>query len=93
MKIRSNIAAVIAVTLAVSSQVYAEKDIERPPRPSFASLDGNADGEIDFEEFSLHELPHGDHQTVFSDIDSDGDGFISNREFKNHKPPRHPKHS
>lgn len=61
---------------------------DRPQRPEFSSLDLNSDSEISFEEFSSHELPHGDHETIFNNIDTDGSGFISETEFTSHKPPR-----
>ena len=95
MRIRSNVMIAIAMGLAVSSQVYAEDNEQakgkKPPRPSFASIDANVDGEIDFDEFSLQELPHGDHQTVFSEIDTDSDGIVTKQEYQKHKPPRRPK--
>jgi len=83
----------IVVTLLVlaSNQVLAkntQNDGDRPSRPTFESIDSNSDGDIDFDEFSSHELPHGDHQTVFDEIDTDNNGVISNEEFTNHKPPR-----
>jgi len=78
--------------LAASNQALANKkphgDGDRPQRPSFASIDANADSNIDIDEFSLHDLPFGDHQTVFDNIDSDNNGLISQEEFENHKPPR-----
>ncbi|MBU2925944.1 EF-hand domain-containing protein [Colwellia sp. 4_MG-2023] len=83
----------IVVTLLVlaSNQVLAkntQNDGDRPSRPTFESIDSNSDGDIDFDEFSSQELPHGDHQTVFDEIDTDNNGVISNEEFTNHKPPR-----
>lgn len=83
----------IVVTLLVlaSSQVLAKSNQnseDRPSRPTFESIDSNGDSDIDFDEFSSHELPHGDHQTVFDEMDTDNNGVISNEEFTNHKPPR-----
>lgn len=64
---------------------------EKPPgKPKFSMLDTNNDGDINFEEFSAHKLPHGDHQHVFDMIDTDHNGIISQNEFKDHKPPRPP---
>lgn len=75
-----------------SGMVQAESNREAPPqRPSFASLDGDEDGEISFDEFSSHEVPRGDHETIFNHIDADSDGIITEEEFENHKPPQRPK--
>jgi len=64
-----------------------EQNRERPgPPPAFSSIDVNGDGEVNFDEFSQQELPHGDHQTIFNEIDSDSNGVISKAEFKNHRP-------
>lgn len=85
---------IIAITfiISASSLVQAKNadhnNGERPQRPTFASLDLNEDSEITFDEFSSHEIPHGDHETIFESIDSDGDGIILEEEFTNHKPPR-----
>lgn len=81
--------------LLVSSFSYAastpEKKppnpMERPQRPSFSSIDTNDNGDIDFDEFSSHPLPFGDHQTVFESIDINNNGVIEQDEFANHKPP------
>ena len=90
-----NVKQAIVVTLLIvtSSQVMAKRDAmqnqERPPqRPTFESIDTNEDGDIDFDEFSSHELPHGDHQTVFDEMDTNNNGVISTEEYTNHKPPR-----
>ncbi|MBU2881725.1 EF-hand domain-containing protein [Psychrosphaera sp. B3R10] len=56
-------------------------------RPQFSTLDLNADGDISFDEFSSHDIPHGDHETVFNNIDADQNGVISEQEFTDHKPP------
>lgn len=77
--------------LSTSSLVQAKKtmqDKEPRSRPCFSSIDTNGDGEVNFDEFSSHKLPHGDHQTVFNSIDSDANGIISHEEFVNHKPPQ-----
>jgi Ca2+-binding EF-hand superfamily protein len=85
---------ILAITLVISSVsvVHAQNDNRGkngpPQRPTFESLDTNEDGDIDFDEFSSHEIPHDDHQTVFEMIDSDDNGVISNDEFVNHKPPQ-----
>jgi hypothetical protein len=49
-------------------------------------MDGN--GLVTLTEFEQHDIPHGDHTTVFNDIDADGDGAISETELTSHKPPR-----
>jgi hypothetical protein len=81
----------IAATASVQANETMQKKAGGHQRPSFESIDANADGDIDFDEFSLQELPHGDHQTVFTSIDTDNNGVLSEDEFDNHKPP-HPKH-
>lgn len=82
----------LAVLAGFTSQAYAfgnqEDRGQKPERPSFTSIDLNGDGAVDLDEFSQHEIPHGDHQTVFSRIDLDGDGVITEQEFTDHKPPR-----
>ena len=82
---------VITLLISTSSLVQAKNTEHRKngllQRPSFESIDTNADGEINFNEFSSHKLPHGDHQRVFDIIDSNSNGIISNEEFVNHKPP------
>ncbi|MDO7086536.1 EF-hand domain-containing protein [Pseudocolwellia sp. AS88] len=84
---------IIIATLLLTSigQVYAKGDQERgerPQRPTFASIDTNEDGEISFDEFSQHEIPMGDHETIFAEMDSDGNDVIDEDEFDSHKPPR-----
>lgn len=87
----------LATTIVISTSALVQaKNNEQsqngpPKRPSFESLDLNEDGEIKFEEFSSHVLPHGDHQTVFNVIDTDGDSIITLDEFTNHKPPQRKK--
>lgn len=82
----------IMLLISVSSFVQANNTNQNKKgshqRPTFESIDTNADGDIDFEEFSAHKLPYGDHQTVFDNIDFDTNGIISNVEFVNHKPPQ-----
>jgi len=82
----------IILLLAASNQTLANNTTptnEEPrQRPNFASIDLNADGDIDFNEFSSHKLPRGDHQTVFGRIDTDNNGIISHKEFVDHKPPQ-----
>jgi hypothetical protein len=46
-------------------QDHDQKNSKKHQRPSFASLDHNNDNIIDFDEFSLHKLPHGDPKSVF----------------------------
>lgn len=88
---------IILTTLFIASvsavQANNSKPTHKDPhqRPSFESIDTNNDGNINFEEFSSHKLPHGDHQTVFTSIDIDNSGVISQNEFNNHKPPHHNK--
>ena len=77
---------VLAITLllVIFSQAPAqakEQNRDRPgPPPAFSSIDVNGDDEINFEEFSQQELPHGDHQTIFNE--SDNNGVLSKTEFK-----------
>ena len=55
----------LASLLAIefTTQTFAnedqQKDDRRPPPPSFEQLDLHGDGDIDFDEFSSHEVPHG----------------------------------
>lgn len=93
MKKTSTVLMLIAMTLGITSQANSEESEQRrPPRPSFESVDSDGNEEIDFDEFSLQELPRGDHQAVFSDIDENDDGIISYLEYQNHKPPHPRKH-
>jgi len=82
----------LALLVGFTSQAYAFDNQQgrgqKPERPSFTSIDLNGDGEVDIDEFSQHEIPRGDHQTVFSAIDLDGDGLINEQEFTDHKPSR-----
>lgn len=95
MKFYSNLISATALLLFVINPALAQK---RPlhkegakQRPTFASLDADTNGSIDFTEFSSHQLPHGNHQTVFSIIDTDNNGLISENEYVTHKPPRNKK--
>lgn len=82
----------IMLSISVTSQVQAKNSEHNQnrqhQRPSFESIDTNSDGEVNFEEFSSHKIPHGDPQTIFDSIDTDSNGIISNEEFTNHKPPQ-----
>lgn len=83
--------AVILLSLAIFSQAQAKNDSDRrgpPERPSFSSIDLDGNGEVSFDEFSSHEIPFGEHQTIFDHIDSDQNGSITQEEFENHKPPQ-----
>jgi len=95
MSIYSKAIVALALLFTIFSQVQAdEKQHSREgprQRPCFSSLDSNSDGDINFNEFSSHKLPRGDHETVFTNIDSDANGMISKEEFKNHKPPHNKK--
>lgn len=92
MKNGSNILLVLALSAGFMAQSYAaDSEQERGPQggpPAFSSIDSDGNGEIDFDEFSSQEIPHGDHQTIFDQMDSDGDGVVSEEEFKSHRPPR-----
>lgn len=96
MRIYTNPIIAIVLLLTAASVVQAKnmehKNEGAHQRPSFESIDANVDGDVDFDEFASHELPHGDHQTVFNLIDTDNNGVISQDEFDNHKPPC-PKHA
>lgn len=58
--------------------------------PPFSEFDLNGDGVMTLEEFSEHEIPHGEHAEVFSMIDANGDGQITEEEFTSHEPPAPP---
>lgn len=83
--------ATLLFTLSMTSQAAPSDrmDGKRKQRPDFSTLDLNADGDIDFDEFSQHELPRGDHQTLFDILDADSNAVISEQEYTDHKPPRH----
>jgi len=72
---------------------YDNKPQHKTPhkRPKFSTLDLDANGVITLAEFKQHQIPRGDHLTVFNHIDVDGNGEISEEEFINHRPPRPPK--
>ena len=69
------------LVISTSSVVQAKNNNRSrngsPQRPSFESVDSNEDGDIDFDEFSSHTLPHCDHQTVFNSIDTDSNVILS----------------
>tara|TARA_R110001592_G_scaffold224287_3_gene479904 strand:+ start:256 stop:543 length:288 start_codon:yes stop_codon:yes gene_type:complete len=92
MKNGSNILLVLALSVGFMGQSYAANSEQgRGPQggpPAFSSIDSDGNGEIDFDEFSSQEIPHGDHQTIFDEMDSNGDDVVSEDEFNNHKPPR-----
>ncbi|GHE88240.1 EF-hand domain-containing protein [Thalassotalea profundi] len=91
MKINtSKIVIFIALLLSVSSYAESKNETqeERPPRPTFESIDTNSDTDIDIDEFSAQKMPQGDPQVIFDLIDTDNNGVISKEEFTNHKPPR-----
>jgi len=94
MSVHSKLIILVTLLIVGSSLAHAKKNIQNKgqehQRPSFESIDINTDGDIDFDEFSSHELPHGDHQSIFTSIDTDNNGVISQEEFDNHIPP-HPK--
>ena len=73
--------------LAESCQGNSGSEGRRGP-PPFSSLDLDGDGLVTLSEFEQHEIPHGDHSTVFSNIDADDDGAITETELTSHKPPR-----
>ena len=80
---------IAGVLLLTTGFAQAESERGAPPeRPTFSSLDLNSDGEVSFEEFSSHDVPRGDHETIFGHIDTDSDGIITSDEFENHKPPQ-----
>jgi len=92
MRLLSNKLIIATLLLSSMGQAYANGGQhgrgERPQRPTFTSIDLNQDGEVNLEEFSQHEIPMGDHDTIFAEIDSNNDGFINEDEFDSHKPPR-----
>lgn len=82
--------ALVSLTFASSiTLAQGNNDHERPKRerPSFTSIDLNQDGMVELDEFEQHDIPFGDHQTVFDRIDSNADGVIDEEEFTSHKPP------
>lgn len=75
--------------LSVCGSLMAAPSNDRPKgAPDFSTIDTNGDGVIDFDEFSSHPIPHGDHETIFNNIDTDQNGEISKDELSSHKPPR-----
>lgn len=73
---------------AESNNNRGDQDRKGKGRPQFSTIDLNSDGDISYDEFTAHDIPHGDHETVFNNIDSDQNGVISEQEFTDHKPPR-----
>ena len=61
---------------------------QRRGPPPFSELDLNADASLTLEEFQQHQIPRGDHETIFNHIDANADGVVTEDEMKNHKPPR-----
>jgi hypothetical protein len=59
---------------------------ERRPPPPFSKLDVNGDGKLTLDEFKTHQIPRGDHETVFKGFDVSGDGVVTEEEYKNHRP-------
>ncbi|WP_281560786.1 EF-hand domain-containing protein [Thalassomonas sp. RHCl1] len=88
---------IICSTLALVSSLaysYAQDQSQNNKRrgpPPFSQLDLNGDQAISLEEFKQHQIPRGDHETVFANIDSNGDQQISEQEHLAHKPPCSPK--
>lgn len=60
---------------------------ERRGPPPFSELDLNADGVLTMAEFEQHQLPRGDHASLFNRVDENGDGSILEDEWSSHKPP------
>lgn len=98
----------LCVCLSFTAQLFAMPEYNRPQgeqyenksqhktphkRPKFSTLDLDGNGLITLAEFKQHQIPRGDHLTVFNHIDVDGNGEISEEEFVNHRPPRPPKGS
>lgn len=79
----------IALCLSIAAQANANRPErgERPEPPSFAELDLDGDGAVDYEEFLASEVPNNDHDVIFSHIDADQDGYLSEDEVTNHEPP------
>lgn len=61
---------------------------ERRGPPPFAELDLDSDSIITLDEFQQHEIPRGDHSSIFSAVDTDSDGQITEEEWSSHKPPK-----
>ena len=78
----------LTLTFGAFAQQSGGKNMQRPERPEFSSLDLDGDGAVTFTEFEQSDVPNSDHATIFGHIDADGDGEISEEEFTSHKPPR-----
>lgn len=81
----------LSTTATACAQTQGDDGEQRQGRrgpPTFTALDLNGDSGVTLEEFQQHDVPHGDHSTIFNAIDSNGDGLISEAELTEHKPPR-----
>lgn len=92
MKHLAIISIILIATLSTAAYTKAqdragEQQHDRRGPPAFSELDLDDDSTITFDEFQQHEIPHGDHETIFSAIDTDSDGLISESELSDHKPP------
>ncbi|MEH6348014.1 MAG: EF-hand domain-containing protein [Bermanella sp.] len=91
MMINATLAASIAL-VSVQASAYSDNEGEdsgkRRGPPPFSELDLDGDASLTLEEFQQHQIPRGDHETIFNHIDADGDGVVTEDEMKNHKPPR-----
>ena len=81
--------------LSIQAMAYSDDDSEKGQErgerrgpPAFTELDLDGDGSLTLAEFQQHQIPRGDHETIFNHIDADSDGIITEEEMKNHKPPR-----
>ena len=87
----ASMALVSTQALAYGSDNEAAEGEDRGQRrgpPPFSELDLNADASLTLEEFQQHQVPRGDHETIFNHIDANADGVVTEDEMKNHKPPR-----
>lgn len=58
----------------------------RDPAQRFEKADANSDGELTFDEFSLHAEKM--RRQLFDRMDADGNGVVSKEEMTQHRPPR-----
>ena len=77
----------VTIGLEVSAQERGQREMLRPERPQFSSLDLDEDGIVTYAEFEQSKVPNDDHAIIFGHIDADGDGEITEEEFTSHKPP------
>lgn len=91
----STVLASSLVLLSGQAMAYSDSDSEKGQNrgerrgpPAFTELDLNGDGSLTLAEFQEHQIPRGDHETIFNHIDADADGVVTEEEMKNHKPPR-----